>query len=50
MCPVLKLDRGVDLVTVSKIAGHADPKTTARYDRPSEQAKQRAAEKIHFPF
>lgn len=44
------LDRGVDLVTVSKIAGHSSPDTTKRYDRRGEEVKQRAAEKIHFPF
>lgn len=44
------LDRGVDLVTVSKIAGHSRTDTSKRYDRRGEEVKQRAAEKIHFPF
>jgi integrase/recombinase XerC len=44
------LDRGVDIVTVSKIVGHADVKTTARYDRRAEETKSKAAETIHYPF
>jgi site-specific recombinase XerD len=44
------LDRGVDIVTVQKIMGHADPKTTSRYDRRPEKTKQDAASKLHFPY
>jgi site-specific recombinase XerD len=44
------LDRGVDIVTVQKIMGHADPKTTSRYDRRPERTKQDAASKLHFPY
>jgi site-specific recombinase XerD len=36
------LAAGVDLVTVSKIAGHSDTKTTAKYDRRDEQTQKEA--------
>lgn len=44
------LDRGVDISTVSKLLGHAQIATTARYDRRPEAAKQRAAQTIHIPY
>lgn len=39
-----------DLSTAQKIAGHADPKTTARYDRRGERAKQKAAAKLNLAY
>ena len=39
----LLIDKGVDLVTVSKMAGHRHIGQTAEYDRRGDSAKQRAA-------
>lgn len=42
------LDAGVDLVTVSHLAGHSSPLTTARYDRRGEEAKRQAVQFLDF--
>jgi site-specific recombinase XerD len=44
------LDGGVDLATVSKMAGHDDTNTTRRYDRRSSKVMQEAVEKLDVPY
>jgi len=44
------LDAGTDLVVISKMVGHSNVSTTAKYDRRGERAKQDAAARIDLPL
>ncbi|MBO2454637.1 tyrosine-type recombinase/integrase [Actinomadura barringtoniae] len=43
------LDAGVDLATVQQLVGHANPATTARYDRRPERRRRTSVDKLSFP-
>ncbi|MBH8575209.1 tyrosine-type recombinase/integrase [Nostocaceae cyanobacterium CENA369] len=44
------LDSGTDIVTVQKLAGHASPATTSKYDRRGEETKRLAVENLELPY
>ena len=45
------LSAGVDVLTVSRLAGHADPATTQKYDLRPEVAKRQAVQQhLHVPY
>ena len=44
------LDAGAELAVISKMAGHANVQTTARYDRRPEEAVRKAAGLLHVPY
>lgn len=43
------LDNGTDLATAQALAGHADPRTTSRYDRRSLDTKRDAVNGLRLP-
>ena len=43
------LEAGEDLSVAQKMAGHADIRTTAKYDHRGERAKEKAASKLRVP-
>ena len=48
-CATELLEQDVDLSTVSRLLGHAELDSTARYDYRGERATRRAATKLHIP-
>jgi integrase len=49
-CVTGLLEAGVDLLTVSHLAGHSSPTTTARYDKRGEVAKRSGAGMLFVPY
>ena len=43
------LDAGVDVLTVQRLAGHADAVTTARYDRRRDEVQRSASARLFLP-
>ena len=43
-------DAGADIATVHKMAGHASPATTSRYERRAKRAQHKAASLLHVPY
>jgi integrase len=39
-----------DLVTVQKLAGHSDPRTTSNYDRRGDEMKRKAVKTLFVPY
>lgn len=44
------LRKDKDLLTVQRLAGHANPATTQRYDRRSMETDRLATEVLHLPY
>lgn len=44
------LRHGKDLLTVQRLLGHSDPKTTERYDRRNHDEDRKATEVLHLPY
>ena len=44
------LDKGADIATVQKMAGHASPMTTSRYDRRGQRVQHEAAKLLDIPI
>lgn len=48
-CLTMLLAGGVDVLTVSDLAGHSDPRTTKRYDRRGDVVRRQALESLRLP-
>ena len=44
------LDAGVDLATVQRLMGHANPDQTTKYDRRKDAAQRAAIKQLHLPY
>src|SRR3990172_4062184 len=48
--PEIQSSWWADILTVQRLLGRADPRTTSRYDRRPEEAKRQAVAKLHVPY